>query len=387
MNNKNTDTRLEKLVNLILDYSVSLKENDRLVIQFDPAFRKYSSLIGSKAIEKGAEVRYDSISLDPNVLKGFIQRYDFSEWNVELQRRIEISKWCNARIYITCDSNPNYAKDIVDAPKRIAEFNKRVVGPYKEVLYRLGPNKEYEVKWNIVGFPSVEDAINIGMDIKEYEDFVYSATIGNDWKKMGEQMIRIKDAFDNTNEVHIVVPGLTDLKISLKNRGGEICDGKYNMPDGEICYGPVEDSANGYIYFQCPTKSEGLGVIRGIKLKYENGVITEYSAKENQRALDETLKVDEGVKRIGELGIGCNYGIKKPVLETLFDEKIGGTIHLALGDSYKQSLSKGGGLNSSDIHWDIICDLRRDATNLEEYPGGKLYLDGKLVQENGIWRI
>ena len=132
----------------------------------------------------------------------------------------------------------------------------------------------------------------------------------------------------------------------------------------------------------------GLGVLEGIKFSFENGVVTDFSARKNQRALEETLKIDEGAKRIGEFGIGCNYGIKRPVLETLFDEKIGGTIHLALGKSfYTKPLSEGGGLNHSNIHWDIVCDLRRDETNLEEYPGGEIRVDGKLVQKNGIWKI
>jgi aminopeptidase len=183
------------------------------------------------------------------------------------------------------------------------------------------------------------------------------------------------------------VPKLTDLHLSLKGRGGEICDGKFNMPDGEVCYGPVEDSMNGHIYFQTLTKREGFGILQGIRFEFEDGVIRRYSARQNQKALEEILKIDEGVKKIGELGIGCNYGVQRAILETLFDEKIGGTFHLALGNSLSPDLSNGGGLNKSYIHWDIVCDLRKNSADLGQYPGGEVYVDGRLVQKDGVWKI
>jgi aminopeptidase len=381
------DTRAEKLADLVLDYSVSLQKGDKLFLQFDPMYFSYANLIGDKARKKGAEVRYDSMSLDPRILRGFIKRFDMNEWQEELERRNELANWCNARILVNCESNPNYAEGIQNSEARVSAFNKKVIGPYKEVLYRQGTQRRYEVKWNIVGFPCEESAKTAGMSLEEYVDFVYSAILGNDWGKMSNKMERIKAVFDGAKDVHLLVPGLTDLHLSLDGRGGEICDGRLNMPDGEVCYGPVEDSINGQIYFQIPTKREGFGILQGIKLEFEGGVIQRYSANQNQKALEETLKIDEGVKRIGELGIGCNYGVQRAILETLFDEKIGGTFHLALGDSLSPDLSNGGGLNKSDIHWDIVCDLRQNSKNLSEYPGGEIYVDGELIQKNGHWKI
>lgn len=381
------DERAAKLADLVLDYSVSLQEGDKLFLQFDPTYLAYANLIGDKARKKGAEVRYDSISFNPRVLRGFMKRFHMSEWEEELQRRNELASWCNTRILIDCDSNPNYADGVQDSEARVTAFNKKVIGPYKEILYRQGSNRGYEVKWNIVGFPCEESAKTAGMNLEEYADFVYSATLGNDWSKMSREMERIKAVFDGAKDVHLLVPGLTDLHLSLDGRGGEICDGRLNMPDGEVCYGPVENSINGHIYFQTPTKREGFGILQGIRLEFEDGVIQRYSANQNQKALEETLKIDEGVKRIGELGIGCNYGVQKAILETLFDEKIGGTFHLALGDSLSPDLSNGGGLNKSDIHWDIVCDLRKNPADFGQYPGGEVYVDGRLVQKDGIWKI
>ena len=367
----NKDKRTEELADLVLDYSVKLKPKDRLIIQFDPAYSEYASILGEGSRSRGAEVRYDSMTFDPRVLRGLIKRNKIGEWKEELARRKELAKWCNTRILVDCNSNPNYAKGIQDFEARVTEFNKRVIGPYKKVIFRPGSKRGYVVKWNIVGFPCKESAKMAGMSLGEYADFVYSAILGNDWEKRGKEMNRIKSVFDGANDVHLLVPGLTDLHLSLKDRGGEVSAGHHNMPGGEVYYGPVEDSVGGYIYFQTPTKRDGLGVLQGIRLEFENGIIKKYSANKNLKALEETLKIDEGVRKIGELGIGCNYGIQRAILETLFDEKIGGTVHLALGNSFREkSLSNGGGLNKSDIHWDLICDLRKNSTNLKEYPGG-----------------
>jgi aminopeptidase len=382
------DPRAVKLADLLLDYSVEARPDDRLMIQFDPVYTRYATLIGEKARARGVNVRYDTMTHDPVVQRGFIERFDTAELQEELERRIEMSQWCNARILVHCLSNPDYAKGIPDSEAKVAEFNKRVIGPYNRVLYRSGLIRGYEVKWNIVGFPTEASAALAGMSLGEYNDFVYSATVDNDWQIMSEKMQRIKSTFDFAHDVHIYVHGQTDLHLSLKDRGGEICDGRLNMPDGEVCYGPVEDSVNGHIYFQVPSKLDGFEILQGIRLEFENGVIQRHSARQNQKALDEILKIDEGVKRVGELGIGCNYHIKRAIFKTIFDEKIGGTIHLALGDSFtEQPLTDGGGLNKSDLHWDIVCDLRRNPSNTADYPGGELYVDGTLVQKDGVWKF
>ena len=381
------DNRAEQLADLVLDYSIKIAERDRLIVQFDPKYGHYAGLLGRKAREKGAEVRYDSMTFDPVTLRGLVERSDPKELGEELERRKDLASWCNTRIYIRCVSNPDYAAGIEDAEAKVANFDKAVIAPYKKVLYRPGPHSSYEVRWNIVGFPCEEDAETAGMSPEDYTDFVYSATIGNDWTNVGESMKRLKNIFDGAKDVRLLVPGLTDLRLSLEGRGGEICDGKHNMPDGEFFYGPVEDSVNGHVYFQIPSKREGFGVLEGIRLEFRNGAVSGFSARKNQRGLQETLML-RGARRLGEFGIGCNYGIKRAILETLFDEKIGGTIHLALGQSFDtHPLSSGGGFNKSDIHWDLVCDLRKDEKNLSEFPGGEIYVDGKLVQKNGVWLV
>jgi aminopeptidase len=382
------DERAAKLADLVLDYSVELNEGDKLLVQFDPAFSGYAYLIGQKARTRGASVRYDPLSYDPNVQRYLLENFDKYEWKEDLDRRIELANWCNKKILVDTTANPNYALGIEDSEARIAAFSREVIGPYKEVYQRKTPAGEYEVKWNLVGFPYEMGAKTAGMSMDEYTEFVYTATIGNDWREMGKNMTKIKSVIDGAHDVHILVPELTDLHLCLDGRGGKICDGKLNMPDGEVFYAPLEDSANGRVYFSIPAYREGFGVVEGITLQFQAGIVTGYAAKSNQKALEESLNIDDGAKRIGEFGIGCNDGIERPTLEILFDEKIGGTIHLAIGYSYDGfPLSEGGGLNVSKIHWDLICDLRRNPADLAHCPGGEIYVDGKLVQKDGAWKI
>jgi len=171
-----------------------------------------------------------------------------------------------------------------------------------------------------------------------------------------------------------IVGGGTDLTLSLAGRTGQVDDGHDNMPGGEFFYSPLEDSAEGVIEFsEFPASYQG-HQFAGIRLVFKAGVVVDASATKNEATLHSLLDCDQGARRIGELGIGCNPGISRPMNHVLFDEKINGSVHLALGQSYE----KVGGKNVSSIHWDIVKDLR---------PGGRIELDGKPVQENGVWLI
>jgi aminopeptidase len=192
-----------------------------------------------------------------------------------------------------------------------------------------------------------------------------------DWDAEGEKMRRIAERFDAASEVRIVGDG-TDLAVSLEGRTGAVDDGHLNMPGGEVFYAPVEDSAEGVVTFSdFPAVRFGREV-GGARLRFEGGRVVDASAASNEAFLLEMLAVDEGASRLGELGIGCNRAIQRFSRNLAFDEKIDGTIHLALGSSY----SFIGGRNVSAIHWDIVKDLRS---------GGRLYADGELVQEAGVW--
>jgi aminopeptidase len=229
-----------------------------------------------------------------------------------------------------------------------------------------------EVPWVVCEYPVHATAQEAGMTLGEYTEFIYGAVLLG-WDAEGAKMKRIASVFDAA-EVIRIVGDETDLTLSLAGRSGAIDDGHINMPGGEVFYSPIEDSVQGTVTFsEFPAVYYGHEV-EGARLVFENGRVVEASARSGEAFLLRTLDTDEGARRLGELGIGCNPGIQRFTKNVGFDEKIDGTVHLAIGNSYSST----GGKNVSRIHWDIVKDLRR---------GGKLYADGVLVQEDGAWRL
>jgi aminopeptidase len=195
-----------------------------------------------------------------------------------------------------------------------------------------------------------------------------------DWEAEGDRMRRIAAHFDAASEVRIVGEA-TDLRLSLEGRKMKVDALGANLPGGEFFGCPLEDSAEGAISFgDFPAVYRGRE-ITGIKLRFEGGVVVDASAESNEEYLIETLDTDPGARRLGELGIGCNPGITRYMKNTLFDEKMNGTVHLALGNSYTDL----GGVNQSAIHWDIVKDLRPEGSRLE--------VDGVVVQQGGAWLV
>jgi len=230
----------------------------------------------------------------------------------------------------------------------------------------------HEMPWVGCQFPTPALAQEAGMSLRAFEDFLYGACL-LDWDAEGERMRRIAERFDAAEELRIVGEG-TGLTLSLAGRTGRVSDGYHNIPDGEVFYCPLEDSAEGTIVFgEFPAEYQGRE-LRGIRLRFEGGRVVDASAEVEEEFLLEVLDTDEGARRLGEVGIGCNPGITRHMKNTLFDERIDGTVHLALGRGFADL----GGTNESAIHWDIVKDLRN---------GGRLYADGELVQENGVWRL
>ena len=228
------------------------------------------------------------------------------------------------------------------------------------------------VRWAVAQYPTEAAAAEAGMSLPEFEDFVYGACL-LDWDAEERRMRRIKERFDEARSVRIVGAG-TDLTLSVEGRQGIVSSGLRNLPDGEVFYSPVEDSAQGVIaYGEFPAVYLGHDV-EDARLVFRDGRVTEASAGVGEDFLKQVLHTDDGASRLGELGIGCNPRITRFTRNILFDEKIDGTVHLALGGSYTYA----GGKNESAVHWDMVKDLR---------PGGELYADDDLVQRDGRWLI
>ncbi|MGA1194054.1 MAG: aminopeptidase [Kiritimatiellia bacterium] len=229
-------------------------------------------------------------------------------------------------------------------------------------------------KWALTLYPTEAYAQDAEMSLRDFEDFVISANFLDrknpvaEWNKLERQHQKLIARLRGADEFRIVGPG-TDLKMSIKKRTFISSVATHNVPSGEIFTGPIEDSVEGHIAYDFPV-CEGGREIDGIRLVFRGGKVVEASATKNEKYLLAMLDMDPGARRLGELGIGTNYGIQRFIKNILFDEKIGGSIHLALGESYPET----GGVNKSALHWDMIKDLRK---------GGALYVDGKLFQKNG----
>lgn len=368
------DERAKQLAKIVVEYSTEVKKGDLVKISGEPVALEFMQEIARIVIDCGAN---PILSVIPPELG----RYMIDNGSLEQVCRLPESVVAQAReidanISVCANANPLYLQGA--DPEKIAKarISKKIIS---DII--IGDGKDNHGKrWCIVGFPTRADANMGGMTLVKWEEALYSAT-NIDWKNASGRLRQIKQLFDGAEDVHIVVPGLTDLYLSLKGRGGNVCDGKFNMPDGEVFYGPVEDSAQGYVTFSYPAIRAGNEVAR-IRLEYKDGKLTNFNAKRNKTFLASQLAIP-GADRIGELGIGGNPGITRYMKNLLFDEKIDGTIHIAVGMSYPEPLDNGGGLNQSALHWDLVCELRKQGGN----PGGQIYVDGKLVQENGIWHF
>ena len=229
-------------------------------------------------------------------------------------------------------------------------------------------------RWCATLWPTAALAQEAGLSDRDYAAFVTRALFLDRpdplaaWRELSARQARIVERLSSAREIHIEAPG-TDLRLRVDGRTWINSDGKRNMPSGEVFTGPLEDSANGTIRFTVPSGPRGVEV-GGVQLTFEGGQVVAASAERGEDYLEATLNSDPGARFLGELGIGTNAGIDRATGSILLDEKIAGTVHLALGRSYPET----GGTNTSAVHWDLICDLR-DA--------GRLSADGQMVNENG----
>jgi aminopeptidase len=359
------DERFTKYADLLLDTCVEVQPGWEVLVLGPPHSRPLLEELGAGLGRRGA---YAVFQLAYGNLIGAADRSWSREASVEL-----ISKPSKLQVHLfeNCD-----AIVAVDAPENTRdgssiEAEKLAAGraAYMPALKRV---ISHEVPWVGCQYPTPALAQEAGMATDEFAEFLFGAVL-LDWGAEKERMRRYADRFDAAEEVRIVGEG-TDIRIGIAGRRMEVDAGDANMPGGEFFCSPVEDSADGEIVFgEFPAVYAGRE-LTGVRLRFEGGRVVDASANTHGDFLIETLDSDEGARRLGELGIGCNPGITRYMKNTLFDEKIDGTVHLALGHGFPNLA----GTNESQIHWDIVKDLR---------DGGRIELDGEVVQENGAWTI
>ncbi len=351
-----TDKRWNQLAEILVNYSTGIKEGERVLITmmevetFPLARAVYAEVVKAGGLPF---IEFQSAYLERDLMR--LGKEDQVNWVCEMQSMG--MEWADAYIGLRGARNPSEYWDI----------KKEKLVAHKKVMGKISALRNEQTRWVLVRVPNESFAQQAQTSLDEIMDFFFGATI-KDWNLEAGQYKNIQSIFQAARSVRITGNG-TDLSFSTSGRIYELADGHYNMPDGEIFTSPVDDSAEGTITFEFPGVYAG-NLVEGICLEFSEGKVINASAKKNEALLFELLNMDEGAQRIGEFGIGVNPGIDRFCYDILYDEKIGGTIHIALGRAYAEC----NGINQSALHWDIIKDLRIN---------GAIFLDGRCVFENG----
>ena len=358
-------TTIARWADLLVDYCLRVEPDETVVIGSLWEGRELVDECAKRVIDRGALplARLDSPSLHEYFLERAATRLLSKLSTVAV---VEAST-ADARIRIEAESDTRSLSKIDPARQAIVD---RARDPIRKASSRK--------RWVLTQFPTLAYAKDAKMSLAEYEKYVERAMFldrtdpAEAWRDLGRKQAGLVESMSRVKNVRIEAEG-TDLSLSVAGRTWINSDGRRNMPSGEIFTGPVETSARGRLRCGFPVCRGGRELV-GIELEFVDGVVVSAKAEEGEEYLLSMLDLDLGARQVGELGLGLNDGIDRFTGSILYDEKIGGTIHVALGQSYPET----GGTNASALHWDLIVDTRRN---------GRISADGKLVMENGRWKV
>ena len=361
------DPRIDGLAKVLTRYSVDIQPGQTCEIAAATVAEPLVKAIYEAVLEAGGNPIVN-LAVDGQQASFFDRASDEQiEWVSPVEQWVVDN--ADARIRILSETNTKELSAVAPEKQQLKQRARAEL--IKTMMKR---SADGELRWNVTMFPTDAYAANANQSLDSFEDFLYRACLVDQpdpvaaWKVASEETNRLTDWIQGKEEVVIEGPG-TSLKLNVSGRTFVAADGKYNMPDGEFFTGPVEDSAEGEITFHLPASYQGREV-SGVRFRFEAGKVVDATAERGEDFLISTLDTDEGARFLGELGIGTNFGISEGTGEILLDEKIGGTVHLAVGGSYPET----GGVNESAVHWDMICDLRR---------GGSITVDGEVLQRDG----
>ena len=347
------------LAKVMLDHSVAIKPKEKVLITSSDLGMPLAKAVYIETLKRGA---YPMLDIGTSGMD-----YEFynlaDDWQL-LHVPAEVVKakvaWADAYVRIVADDNLRSLSQI--DPRKMTERSK-LIRPLMDPMIDSD-------RWILTYYPTDAMAQEAGMSLSSLCDFYFESVLV-DYKKMAKDLKALEKVMDEGSVIH-VVGRMTDLHVNIKGRLAQACYGERNIPDGECFLAPVTDGVNGEVYFELPTLAYGHEV-SGIHLEFKDGKVINAKAERGEEALLKMLETDPGAKYLGEFAIGANFKITRGMLNTLFDEKIGGTIHMALGRAYKEK--RGGGENESAIHWDIVKDMRT--------PGSVLTIDDKVVLKDG----
>jgi aminopeptidase len=362
------DQRLDKLAGVLVNYSTGVKKGDLVRISGEvPGFPLMEALY-EKVLAAGG---HPMVMVTSDAMEDAFYRLASDEQLAYLSpvaqfmvEKIDVS------IGIWAEENTKSMSGV--DPKRQAIASQAKKPMFKRFLERAAKK---ELRWTGTQYPTAGSAQDAEMSQREYEDFVFRAGLLHladpiaEWRKISERQQRLADFLDGAKEVRVIGKD-TDLKVGVEGRRWINCDGHENFPDGEVFTGPIEDATEGTIRYSFPAVHHGREC-HDIVLKFKAGKVVEARASKGEEFLLGMMEQDPGAKVLGEFAIGTNFGIQQYTKNTLFDEKIGGTCHAALGAAYPET----GGKNDSGLHWDMVCDLRQKGCRIE--------VDGVVILEEG----
>lgn len=366
------DPRVTKFANVLVEHSARVVPGDRILLEGTTAAEPLLRELYIQILEKGG---HPHLMMALPGLMPFSQEEMYLTYAKDTQLDFVPTFYKLAydqfegRIRIHSATNTHGTTNI--DPAKLQRHGK-ALSAITEAQFRRGADGSF--KWVTTLYPTDGYAQDANMSLKEYEDFVFGAVHANEadpvafWKSVESKQQSAVDFMKGKNQVILRGPNV-DLTLSVKGRTFMNSFGTFNMPDGEVYTGPVEDSVNGWVKFTYPANYGGTSV-EGAELTFSNGRVTTAKAEKNQEFLLKTLDIDDGSHYLGEFAIGTNFDIQQFTGNILFDEKIGGSFHMALGAGYPETGSK----NKSAIHWDMICDMRKDS---------EILVDGVLFYKNG----
>jgi aminopeptidase len=365
------DIRIKRWAHTLVHYSLSVKPGDLVAIYGTSLAAPLIEAVYHEILEVGAHPLpvIELESLEEILLK------EGNDEQLTMPSPISeaLSQRIDARLYISSRSNPKALSSVSPSHMALRREAAREIGRTFRKREQAGA-----YRWCGTLYPTTGYAQDADMSLREFEEFVFDVCFLNDpnpidrWKELAARQQKLVDWLVGHKQVHIKGEH-TDLKLSVDGRIFINSDGKRNFPSGEFFTSPVENSANGVIHFDIPSSYDGR-TIEGVRLIFKDGKVTEASARQGNAYLQQMLEVDEGARRLGEFAFGNNRHIQRGTKNILFDEKIGGTVHLALGACYPET----GGLNQSGIHWDMVCDLRHQ---------GEVWVDNVLFLKNGEFKV
>jgi aminopeptidase len=358
---------VERLAKILVGYSTEVKEGEIVSIDGESAAAPLLLAVYEEVLKAGANPIMN-VAID-----GQLAAYYKYASDAQLEWISPLSEWAleKADVRIAVGASTN-TRELSEVPPERQSRRQSATG---ELLGRaLERAAKGEFRWVYTLFPTNAYAAEAEMSLADYEDFYYAACLADDgdpltaWQAASAETKRLAGWIEGHEEVRVTAPG-TDIKLGIAGRTFVPSEGRHNMPDGEFFTGPIEDSVEGEVNFHLPA-SVGGREVAGVRLRFEAGKVVDAGAERGEEFLIQLLDTDAGARRLGELGIGTNYAIDRGTREVLLDEKLGGTVHMAVGKSYPET----GGVNESAVHTDLVCDLRQ---------GGKLEVDGTVMQEDG----